>query len=472
MKIIYTTNAVNTRLAVFIFVFYSFTFLAFAQKQNHKNEKSLSKNEIASRHIKPRIIAMPDFGADPDDKQSMVRLLLSANEFDIEGLINVTSCWRTKQTSYEAFNVFISAYEKVFSNLQQHAVGFPQPDYLRSICRLGQQNYGMADVGEGKDSPGSDLIIKAADKPDDRPLWITLWGGANTLAQAIWKVRNTRNDEDFNAFISKLRVYDVLGQDDAGAWIVKNYPNLFYLRARNQVYGWQMGKEKDNVWIANNVKNKGSMGSVYPDVEYSMEGDTPAFMYVFPNGLNNPEFWTHGSWGGRFDLEKTANVRGMAESKILENEYKFDDYYMYSDAPEGGEAIRRWREAVQNDFLARLQWSITDSYAKANHKPIAILNGDKTKMVLNKTIAAGRRLKLSAKRSFDPDADVLQYNWFVYDAPSTYKGKLDIKNHTANQIEIIFPKEAKGKEIHIVLELKDNGSPQLTSYRRVIITVK
>ena len=36
---------------------------------------------------KPRIINTTDLGADPDDEQSMVRQLVSANEFDIEGLI-------------------------------------------------------------------------------------------------------------------------------------------------------------------------------------------------------------------------------------------------------------------------------------------------------------------------------------------------------------------------------------------------
>ena len=35
----------------------------------------------------PRLIVTTDIGQDPDDQQSMVRLLHYANEFDIEGII-------------------------------------------------------------------------------------------------------------------------------------------------------------------------------------------------------------------------------------------------------------------------------------------------------------------------------------------------------------------------------------------------
>jgi hypothetical protein len=37
---------------------------------------------------------------------------------------------------------------------------------------------------------------------------------------------------------------------------------------------------------------------------------------------------------------------------------------------------------------------------------------------------------------------------------------------------VMVPSDALDKEIHVILEVKDNGSPNLTSYRRVIIYVK
>lgn len=64
------------------------------------------------------------------------------------------------------------------------------------------------------------------------------WGGCNTIAQAIWNVQHSRSAGELAQFLSKLRVYDVLGQDDAGAWMTKNFPDLLFIRA-TQVYSWQ-----------------------------------------------------------------------------------------------------------------------------------------------------------------------------------------------------------------------------------------
>ena len=78
---------------------------------------------------------------------------------------------------------------------------------------MGQTGYGMSDVGTGKDSPGSELIIASADRDDPRPVWVMGWGGMNTVAQAIWKVRETRSQIELEKFLNKLRLFDILGQD-------------------------------------------------------------------------------------------------------------------------------------------------------------------------------------------------------------------------------------------------------------------
>jgi len=50
----------------------------------------------ADEVTKPRLIVLTDIGGDPDGQQSMVRLLLYANEFDIEGLIARATVWRRR----------------------------------------------------------------------------------------------------------------------------------------------------------------------------------------------------------------------------------------------------------------------------------------------------------------------------------------------------------------------------------------
>lgn len=121
------------------------------------------------------------------------------------------------------------AYGKVRDNLLLHEPGFPTKNKLLSLVSEGLPEYGMNAVGEKKDSPGSDRLIEAVDKKDNRPLWVTIWGGANVLAQALWKVRDTRTEKQLAKFVAKLRVYTISDQDDSGPWIRKNFPSLFYI---------------------------------------------------------------------------------------------------------------------------------------------------------------------------------------------------------------------------------------------------
>lgn len=419
---------------------------------------------------KPRIIVTTDLGADPDDIQSLIRLLVSANEFDIEGLIVSTGCWRRNQSNTAMLDKIVDTYGQVLPNLQVHAKGYPSLEYLRSLSVLGQTGYGMSDVGDGKDSAGSELIIASVDKDDPRPVWVQFWGGGNILAQAIWKVRATRSREEFTAFLNKVRVFDILGQDDTGAWMAKNFPDLFYIRATG-VYGWQPPKNDE---YQKKIQSLGPLGALYPDTKWATEGDTPAFMHVYPNSLNDPEQIDQGGWGGRFSFEKKAGIRSMSEvEKINGNaEVQFDPYYMYGNTPEGARAIKRWSKAYDNDFHARMGWSVTGKYEDANHHPIAVVNDDTSRRILEITAAPGSTVKLDAATSSDPDDDALNHAWSFYREPSSYDGDLRIENSTSSAATISIPSDASGKNIHVILELEDDGSPKLYAYRRVIISVR
>ena len=63
-------------------------------------------------------------------------------------------------------------------------------------------------IGKDNKNAGSDLIIKMADEKDERPIWVGVWGGANTLAQAIWQVQQERTPEQLKA-LQKVRVYTI-----------------------------------------------------------------------------------------------------------------------------------------------------------------------------------------------------------------------------------------------------------------------
>jgi len=178
---------------------------------------------------KNRVVILTDIEADPDDTESLVRLLLYSNVIDIKGLIATTSCWHRDIISPESIEKVIHSYGKVHANLTKNETGFPAAEVLLSLVKRGLPKYGMLGVGDGKDSEGSNWIIKILEEKDERPLWISVWGGANTLAQALFKIKNTKTEKEAGELIARLRVYAISDQDDSGIWIRNNFPDLFLL---------------------------------------------------------------------------------------------------------------------------------------------------------------------------------------------------------------------------------------------------
>jgi Protein of unknown function (DUF1593) len=178
---------------------------------------------------KARVVVLTDIGFDPDDEESLVRFLVYSNEFDVEALIAGTSLYLRTSPREDLIRRQLDAYEVVRPNLIKHAAGYPEAVLLRAITATGQPGYGLAFVGAGKSSAGSQLLIQVVDKADSRPIWVTVWGGSNTLAQALVDVRASRTAAELASFVARLRVYAISDQDDSGLWIRQQFPSLFYV---------------------------------------------------------------------------------------------------------------------------------------------------------------------------------------------------------------------------------------------------
>jgi hypothetical protein len=294
---------------------------------------------FAAANQRNRVIVLTDIEADPDDTQSLVRLLLYSNEIDIKGLVATTSCWQQTRIAPKSIMKVIQAYGQVHPNLIKHATGFPDAGALLNIVKRGSAKYGMQGVGDGHDSEGSDWIIKVLEEEDERPLWISVWGGVNTLAQALHKIRNTKTKTEAKKLISKLRVYTISDQDDSGIWIRNNFPDLFYIVTPADEYSsatWTgintfvngiNNDEIGNIWLAQNIQQgHGLLGAAYPDVAWGIESDTPAFLSLIPNGLNDSEHPEWGGWGGRYELYKPStlgDVFAIGENECREDQNSF-----------------------------------------------------------------------------------------------------------------------------------------------------
>jgi hypothetical protein len=447
------------------------------------------------RPDKPRVIILTDITNEPDDEESMVRFLVYSNEFDVEGLIATTSVWLRDKVRPENIRERIGAYGEVRSNLLKHALGYPTTEHLLSVTKTGLPEFGMKGVGEGKDSKGSDWIIAVVDKPDPRPVWICVWGGPNCLAQALWKVKQSRSAKELDKFVAKLRVYTISDQDDSGRWMRITFPGLFYIVTPSSVDSHEYYRATwtgisgdrhyrnapmhkfelvDNPWLEENIiKGHGPLGALYPKLEYIMEGDTPSFLNLIDNGLGGHLSPAYGGWGGRYVLHQTyAETRPIwTNSRAGRDTVAAGDGRSYTSAQA---TIWRWREAFQHDFAARMDWCVADSFEKANHNPIAVVGGDATKNVIQRKVRLGERVTLSAQGSKDPDRDKITYRWFFYPEPSGDRANVAASIENDNQaLATLVPKQAKpGQVIHVILEIKDDGEPALYRYRRLIFTVE
>ena len=454
---------------------------------------SLSSANVSE---KPRIIVLTDIENEPDDAMSLVRFLTYSNEFDVEGLVATTSIHQKKEVATWRILEIVEAYGKVRDNLEKHAQGYPTLDYLKSVVSEGYKDYGMNAVGNNMDSEGSDLIIKTVDKDDPRPVWVLAWGGPNCLGQALWKVKDTRSPEEVDKFVSKLRVYTISDQDDSGPWIRKTFKDLFYVASPGfEPYGgyhyatWS-GISGDhfharcaganyslveNAWLDKHIRRKGPLGEQYPYMKYLMEGDSPSFMFLINNGLNNPEQPDWGGWGGRYELYQPKTEKWFLEPEIRPLWTNVSDEVFGYDGrwhTTNHATIWRWREHFQYDFAARMDWTIKP-YEEANHPPVPALGHDR-----NITAKAGEKVELSAKGSTDPDGDNLTYKWIHYGEPGTYaRGTArtgnPIKINDDNMMNAWFTAPTKGKmgTMHIILMVTDHGTPALTRYERVIVTI-
>jgi hypothetical protein len=175
----------------------------------------------------------------------------------------------------------------------------------------------------------------------------------------------------------------------------------------------------------------------------------------------------YGGWGGRYDYFKSY----AEEGKIWTNSINSVDEVVLEDGrtiASDQATIWRWREAFQHDFAARMDWCVAP-FAEANHNPVVALNGNKTKAVAKARVPAGETVRLSAKGSTDPDNHALTYRWFIYREAGGYKGNLQLDRPAAEEVSFVMPKLETNQELHIICEVKDNGSPSLFSYRRVVL---
>lgn len=460
----------------------------------------------------PNLIVTTDIGGDPDDQQSMRRLMLYSNEFNILGLIasasGIFGQLKTPEVRPDLINDIIDDYGAVRNNLLNYSSNYPTVSHLKGIVKAGNPNRGLQFVGDDPnfDTAASEWIIDQVNAAKGK-VYITIWGGATDVAQAFFRVRQRMTEAQEDAWVQKVIVYSVADQDSSTGsastadYLRTNFPKLKIMIPAPAGTGWYTALFRgmyqndssgrgvttrplvdpayvglnNTAWLTSHVTTgHGALGANYPanviqntrtpnNTTGVKEGDTPSWFYFLPNGLSDPEEPTWGGWGGRFNL--------------ISNKYYTDGqdnhWSNVDDVPlQRKWTVARWRVAYQNDFQARMDRCLPNNVA--NQNPVAVLNGNSSKEVLQFNTTPGATLNLSAVGSSDPNAgqtDTLEYLWWIYKEPGTHTDALSISGSRTANASIAIPTDAAGTTFHVILEVKDQGAPQLTSYRRAVVNV-
>ncbi|QDV35516.1 nucleoside hydrolase-like domain-containing protein [Tautonia plasticadhaerens] len=429
---------------------------------------------------RPRLVVLTDIGsltagvAEPDDGQSVIRLMFYTNDFDIEGLIASSNLGHGQRVRPDLIRRVVDAYGEALPNLLLHDDRYPPASDLAGIIKAGRPIAGPnvpveQSVGEGKDTEGSDWIIEVVDRDDPRPLWVLIWGGSADLAQALWRVRADRSPEDLDRFLARLRVHSIGDQDATGPWIRDEFPGLYTIIQRRAYRGMYRGGDPELVssdWVREHIHGHGPLGDLYPDydggdiwsrtlgrVRGIKEGDTPSFLSLIPNGLGDTEDPWLGSWGGRFEGEG-HRLADVADA----------DLDTSGDPDPRMSSVYRWRPAFQADFRARLDWC-AEPYEQANHPPVVRIAGER-----DRSVSPGGVITLDAGASSDPDGDELSFAWSVYPQPADAEA-IPIEDLGSGLARLTINPDASARTIPVLLTVTDDGDPPLTRYGRVLVRV-
>lgn len=452
-----------------------------------------------------RVVIMTDMTH--DDGNSLIRYLYYSPYFDTEAIIvtqQLPDFNHNDPGPWDKVTNILTAYEKEYPHLKKHHADFASPETLKRVTRKGrgalpiiwltnekkfaneiagryvESSWGEISfhdwIGEGtnpnresKDSEGSEFLQEVFSKPDDRPIYVQMWGGPITFVQALYRFRERNGERKFRKLLGKLHVFGILLQDITFDYFIE----LDKVRALScgnlgTTVSTYNGERVNPAWLLydgghfwryitvmkqTEVNGHGPMSELY---DHGGEGDTPSFLYLISAklGLNDPLDPTQGSWGTMFKPMQPEFPEGYFETcKVDRNE------------------IERWIPQAKNSFMNRLKYSLKNP-EDVNHEPVVVVNGNKKNEIIKIRTVKGNSVKLDASPSFDPDGNAITYNWFVYKEASDYTGNIFLDNPGSPVQTITLPDDMGSKAIHLILEVTDNGSPHLVSYRRVILTAR
>lgn len=484
--------------------------------------------------------------AEVDDQNSLRHLLLYANDIEIQGIIQTSSKFHWRGVAGVKTPVFdnpddpfavkgeydkpyrwtgtdwmyrvIDDYANVYANLKKQDDNFPEPDYLRSITKIGNIGY----AGEMETSTeGSELIKERILDDDPRTLYIQVWGGTNTIARALLDIENEFSGKDnwkeLKSAIEKKVVLTACGEQDNTyqKYIAEKWPNIKFVcctQMMSYAYGWSImpeseskqtlsadfmqkyilngngplldgystwadGKEYEGETIdsqfgINKELLKDWWGAHYGlgnHVQYDFlsEGDSPTYLLLFPNGLRDLEHLEMGSIAGRYVLDETKrNSKGENLNYWISVN---DNYIDINGATHNVESMWKYVAPIQYDFAARAKWCVSDAYESKYHSPEIVIEGGSELVA-----SAGENIEVLLNVQDDENLDVdITANVYT-DISACGADNIEIiKQDDKYELSFKTPVDAKnGDVIHLIIQAKTKTELPLSAFARLTVKIK
>jgi hypothetical protein len=302
-------------------------------------------------------------------------------------------------------------------------------------------------------------------------------------------VKQSRSADELAKFVRKFRLFTITDQDmQYNMRMNRAYSSHMWLRkdfADDLQFIWDEGAWQEQCelgkrhWAQHQqlIQSHGALGREYPNYKWGVEGDTPSFLYVMPNGLNDPEDPHQCGWAGYHERGLCADSLTTAWTSWQEPLRSISVGYK-----------RRFYPDELNDFCARMQWA---AEGRGNLNPYIVLSpqvqfvspltleGASIAMpsdTMTITVPPGVKkgdvftIRLDASKSFDPDGDALSFLWWQQPEIGTTKVTIDQSDQSIATLRI--PADTNGDTIHLICEVHDDGPFHLVAYRRIIIAIK
>jgi len=345
--------------------------------QNQSEQQGETAQETTSKTYD--ILVDTDLGGDPDDIQSLYRLIHYSDILKVKGIVS-TPCTNLGGHPWDTLPHVPLIQEWIqrvdVDQLRENGYTDLMPESeLLSLVKKGRQDTGTPSPETSTE--GSDWIIQQAKNysPED-PLWVLVWGSITTVAQALHDAPEIAPNLRLYSIASTNTMHDTASREYVYQFMQDDYPEMWWIEngllprgSRGTFRGVYQSGDQSGEWaftefIPANIRGHGSdhdglfaekCGDAFPTANWPKnslkEGDSPTMLYLVSpvlGGVGDVDDPTQESWGGQF-------YRPYPE--------QFPNYYTDLDTTaEACQAtIGKWRRTFLEDWKKR--WDRYDEVA-------------------------------------------------------------------------------------------------------------